>query len=214
MTDCIRKEQTPGGFTVEVVYDPEPMNPCQAWDLLGTVALDKHMPRGRYNFGNEHLDSTRLREIGLSEDYIKLPIFLYDHSGITINTSGFSCTWDSGCVGLIYVSREKALKEYSVERIDPAVLARVLDLLRAEIETLDRYLTGQVFGFRVLDPEGEEIDSCYGYYGTVDECMAEGMSMAQYYEAKALEGRRRNWRKALREARERRYWAARGVATA
>ena len=33
-----------------------------------------------------------------------LPLYLYDHSGITMNTCGFSCPWDSGQVGWIYAS--------------------------------------------------------------------------------------------------------------
>jgi len=211
MSDYIRKETTPSGFTVEVVYDPDPMNPCQEWDQLGTVALDK---RSRYDFGNERLDSARLQEIGTSEDYVKLPIYIYDHSGITINTTGFSCPWDSGCVGLIYVHKDKVLKEYDVERVTPELRARVQTMLRGEIEELDKYLTGQVYGWRVLDTAGDARDSCWGYFGTPDECLQEGLCVVKHYEKEALEERRQNWRNALREAREARYWATRDVATA
>jgi hypothetical protein len=211
MSDYIRKETTPSGFTVEVFYDPHPDNPCTEWDQLGTVALDK---RSRYSFGNERLDSARLQEIGTSEDYVKLPIYIYDHSGITINTTGFSCSWDSGCVGLIYVHKDKLYQEYDTKRITPKLRERVLTTLRGEIEDLDRYLTGQVYGWRVLDPEGNDLESCYGYFGTVDDCLQEGLCVAKHYEEEALEERRQNWRKALREAREARYWATRDVATA
>jgi hypothetical protein len=211
MSDYIRKETTPSGFTVEVIYDPEPMNPCKEWDQLGTVALDK---RSRYDFGNERLDRERLQEISKSGDYLKLPIYIYDHSGITINTTGFSCPLDSGCIGLIYVHKDKVRKEYSTKRITPTVREQALNALRAEIETLDQYLTGQVYGFRVLDPEGEEVDSCYGYFGPVDDCLDAGRDAAQHYEKQALEARRLSWRKALAEAREARYWAARDVVTA
>ena len=39
-----------------------------------------------------------------------LPLYLYDHSGITMNTCGFSCPWDSGQVlSLIHISG-KSLK--------------------------------------------------------------------------------------------------------
>jgi hypothetical protein len=34
-------------------------------------------------------------------------LYLYDHSGITISTSPFSCGWDSGQVGFIYLTRQK-----------------------------------------------------------------------------------------------------------
>lgn len=37
----------------------------------------------------------------ISQKFLMLPLYLYDHSGITMNTTGFSCPWDSGQVGWI-----------------------------------------------------------------------------------------------------------------
>ena len=44
----------------------------------------------------------------ISQKYLMLPLYLYDHSGITMNTTGFSCPWDSGQVGWIYAFKEDA----------------------------------------------------------------------------------------------------------
>jgi len=49
--------------------------------------------------------------------HIILPLYLYDHSGITMNTTGFSCGWDSGQVGYIVMSYEKIRKEYNWKNI-------------------------------------------------------------------------------------------------
>ena len=38
-------------------------------------------------------------------------------------------------------------------------------ILESEIETWDTYLRGDVYGFVAEDPEGEQIDSCWGFYG-------------------------------------------------
>ncbi len=43
--------------------------------------------------------------------YVILPLYLYDHSGITMNTSGFHCNWDSGQVGWIYASKKTFIDE-------------------------------------------------------------------------------------------------------
>ena len=40
-----------------------------------------------------------------------LPLYLYDHSGITISTTPFGDPWDSGRVGFIYMTREEMLAE-------------------------------------------------------------------------------------------------------
>ena len=44
----------------------------------------------------------------LNEHYVILPLYLFDHSGISISTGSFHDPWDSGQVGFIYASKEKA----------------------------------------------------------------------------------------------------------
>ena len=41
-----------------------------------------------------------------TDKYVILPLYLYDHSGITISTGPFSCPWDSGQVGWIYAPKD------------------------------------------------------------------------------------------------------------
>lgn len=47
----------------------------------------------------------------IRKKFIILPLYLYDHGGITISTRPFSCPWDSGQVGYIYASKDKFRKE-------------------------------------------------------------------------------------------------------
>jgi len=72
---------------------------------------------------------------------ISLPVYLYDHSGITVSTCPFSCPWDSGQVGIIYVLKEKVREEFSVDRISEQLEKKVIDILESEIKNLDQYLT-------------------------------------------------------------------------
>jgi hypothetical protein len=41
-----------------------------------------------------------------------LPLYMYDHSGISISTSPFGCRWDSGQIGFVLVSKKQALEEF------------------------------------------------------------------------------------------------------
>ena len=68
-----------------------------------------------------------------------LPLYLYDHSGITMNTCGFSCPWDSGQVGWIYA--DKAMIEQEHGKITPEILEKVRQTLEAEVKEYDYYLT-------------------------------------------------------------------------
>lgn len=98
-----------------------------------------------------------------------LPLYLYDHGGITIRTSSFSCSWDSGQVGWIYVTKTRLRKELEVEQITKDIIRQAEKILRAEVETYDQYLTGKVYGFTVYEAEDgcfAELESCGGFYGS------------------------------------------------
>lgn len=106
------------------------------------------------------------------KNYISLPLYLYDHGGITMNTGGFSCGWDSGQVGFIYVLKSDIRKEYKWKHITKKRIAQIKEYLRGEVKTYDQYLTGDVWGYIVQDDEGNEYDSCWGFYGQ-EFCEAE-----------------------------------------
>lgn len=91
-----------------------------------------------------------------------LPVYMYDHSGLTVNTTGFSCRWDSGLLGWIYTSHDKVKKEFG--SITPETIQKAENLLNGEVKDYDNYLTGQCYGFRLYKKD-EEIDSCWGFMG-------------------------------------------------
>jgi hypothetical protein len=179
-------EKTIGRYKIEVIQDTDPMNPRKEYDNLGTMVCFHN----RYDLGDSHdLDIDYRYYSGWKEmkrDIIKrfnagvvLPLFLYDHSGITISTRPFSCPWDSGQVGFIFISKEKMRYEYSYKRVSHKLTRRVKGYLKAEVETYDQYLTGDVWGYCItnIDTE-EEIESCWGYYGH-DYCMEEAESIVR-----------------------------------
>lgn len=110
-----------------------------------------------------------LIESAVRSGYVILPLYLYDHSGITMSTGQFACPWDSGQVGYIICDNETIEREWGGD----------LDLaekcLRGEVSVYDDYITGNVYGFIVEERETcdvngecddwEEVDSCWGFYG-------------------------------------------------
>ena len=114
--------------------------------------------------------------------YVMLPIHAYEHSGITISSSGRHAGWDSfdsGQLGFIYVSKEKCMKEWKVKRWTKKFEEKILSILEGEIKTYDQYLTGDVHGYMIYRPDDEDcdkcVDSCWGFYGEKD-CMDEAKS--------------------------------------
>lgn len=180
------------------IYQDECGESPREWDNLGTMVCWHN----RYNLGDVQLgdrnfvkgkpyfyDIDDLNEF-LKENkdkLIVLPLYLYDHSGITMSTSNrrypFNDGWDSGCVGVIYVTYETIREEYGWKVITRARQEQIKEYLRNEVEVYDDYLTGNVYGYEVFcdnhDPEHEEsIDSCWGFYG--DNWKGNGL-LAQAY---------------------------------
>lgn len=201
-TYYITQETLPNGYTVKTRYDDSPESPRE-WDNAGTVVLVNSC---RYDFGDETADADTIRAIMADPAVIALPVYMYDHSGITINTTGFSCGWDSGMVGCIYISKTKAVQEWGKKICTAKVRTRAIAFLRGEIETLDQYITGTVYAFEVYDRDNELVDSCFGYYGHESDCFRDGVFAANAladHEDKA----------AAIEAAESLYWAERDCVT-
>lgn len=151
---------TRGGETLRIYVDEHAESPRQ-WDNLGTMVCF----HGRHVLGDAHkLDIEAAKAIEADKSVISLPLYLYDHSGITMRTTPFSCPWDSGKVGFIYVTKAKALKEMGWKTLTSKRVAKLLEVLKSEVATYDQFLTGDVYGF-TLHKDGEETDSCWGFYG-------------------------------------------------
>lgn len=114
----------------------------------------------RYSLG-DHQPSEDPRE-WLKENgpfFVCLNLYLYDHSGITISTTPFSCPWDSSQVGCIVVKAEDVRKEFGVKGLNQHHRDKVIKILEAEVKAYDQYLRGAVWGFEYGD------DSCWGFFG-------------------------------------------------
>lgn len=171
------------GLTVTIDYDQDAESPRE-WDNLGTmICWHRNYILGDRKRGEKMpFDSpSDFQEWADSKDSdvaLCLPLYLYDHSGITMSCSPFSCPWDSGQVGYIYITREKIRHEYSCKRISKKLLERVRGYLVSEVGTYDLFLTGQVYGYTVTDANGENVDSCWGFLG-MDTVKDEATSAAK-----------------------------------
>ena len=152
------------GYTIRIEQDEDAQNPRTEHDNVGTMVCFHH----KYRLGDKHsYDKAdfnswdELKERLIADGaHIILPLYLYDHSGITMNTSGFTCRWDSGQVGFIFCLKEQVQAEWDGD--DEKAKA----YLESEVKTYDDHLTGNVYGYKITSPEGKDLDdSCWGYFG-------------------------------------------------
>lgn len=143
--------------------DLDPPSPLE-WDNLGVIATWHK----RYNLGDEQPkeDPTEFLK-NLPVGTIHLPIYMYDHSGLTLSTSPFNCPWDSGQLGFIYATPD------NIEKLGVS-LENVEAQLQNEVAIYNDYVQGNVYGysrFKIVTcpncshEEKKIIDSCCGFYG-------------------------------------------------
>lgn len=195
-------EQFDGKFyRAKIEYDDDPQNPREEWDHACTMVCFHR----RYNLGDKHdfadpESFDEWREEHEDEIAAILPLYLYDHSGITMSTGRFSCPWDSGQVGYIYLTKEAfkecQLKKWTGCKKHVEIAERIL---KSEVEEYDQYISGQVYLFDIFelveDQDGDQIegedavDSCCGFFG-LDHCIEEAKAALKHLEesrAKSLE---------------------------
>jgi hypothetical protein len=160
------------GAVLRVFYEDNMADGPRDWDNLGTMACWHRS----YNLGDENnwRDPEEFemwwQDEGEPEGGIRLPLYLMDHSGISMRATDFGDPWDSGQVGWIYVTRMKLQSEYRDGVPDADTIKQYL---KGEVETYDQYLRGDVYGFVLEDADGETIDSVWGFYG--DDFVNNGM---------------------------------------
>jgi hypothetical protein len=184
-------------FELKIEQDNDPINPRTDWDNITTMICfhkrydlgDKH----DYKKGNMFSGLDELKE-QIESDYKVLmikPLYLYDHSGITISTSSFNDRWDSGQVGWVFIDEKQwKLMMGNDTDINEERLSEIID---SDVKTYDQYITGEVYRYTIYEIEtcslGHEhknyVEGCGGYFGE-EECENEGKSVLQHLEKEVV----------------------------
>lgn len=193
-------------YTLTINVDEFPDDP-RNWDNMCTIVCWHN----RYNLGDKHTfndadefceslcykvlhkDHDDFYHLNLQEkinmlndsDLILIkPINMYEHGNITVSTSNaypYNDRWDAGCIGFIYITKEKILKETLNTAENWKETADTL--IEAEMTTYDDYCRGDVYDFTLTKKvikqdvcphcgevineyvEDEIVESCGGFYG-------------------------------------------------
>jgi hypothetical protein len=94
---------------------------------------------------------------------VMLPVYLYDHSGLVLSTTPFSCPLDSRQVGFIFFERDM-LKAFGAKIATKKVKERMLRYLQADIAEYSAYLNNEVYEWQ-LYVNDELVDRRDDYYG-------------------------------------------------
>jgi len=162
----IAKYRNKQGDILIIERDPDPLSPRTVWDNLGSFMVKDNCPYVKpeveciLNFYSRDADEKLLEKAG----YIFLPVYVFDHSGVSMSTKAFGCPWDSGQLGYYVVAKEKVRKEYKRKHISPSLRKQVLAVMDSEVREYNDFINGDIYGYCLEDANGKELDSCWEYH--------------------------------------------------
>lgn len=153
-------------YKLVVGYDEYPDNPRKWGEPLTKMVCfhNRHSLGDKHSYRQSDYSSwAELKEAILKEENAVLikPLYIFDHSGISISATPFSCPWDSGQVGFVYITQETKEKNALSDE-------QTQELLDAEVRGYDRYLIGEVYSYKILELNTETLElecvtNCGGY---------------------------------------------------
>jgi len=166
-------------YVAEIINDEDCYNPRTDYSLGTLIAF-----HSRYDLSdNDNWDKEELISYVEQDDVLALPIYMYEHSGIALSTSAFSCKWDSGQIGYIFVSYEDIIKEYG--RLDIENATKVLEY---EVKEYSQYVNGECYGYIIYEKDKDfqdHLESCFGFIG-YDYIEEEVKSILKHLEQKEI----------------------------
>lgn len=155
------RSEVKNGVRLTIKVDEDGWNPREDWNVSTFICS-----HNGYLLGDEHdINSDdyssweEFLEKGIKKKYNDIvfikPLYLYDHSGITISDEPFSCRWDSGQVGYVILTKSKIRNNYGVKYVTKKILDKAIKLYKHELKEYDHYLRGECYGFIL-----EEVRHC------------------------------------------------------
>lgn len=153
------------GFFLGVGQDEVSLDDAREYRVANMVCSHRRYSLGdeqaqnieQYENWNEWLEVELLSIHG--DNLFCLPLYLYDHSGLIMNTTGFNCRWDSGQVGWIYILKAD-LETFSYFENEDELETRAIEIMEEEVEIYNMYLTGEVYYFELFQ---KNICECCGH---------------------------------------------------
>lgn len=177
------------GLSVEIHYDPDPLNPRREYEHETTMALFHR----RYDLGDKDhgIDADDFDGWNEMRQHIEkklkavviLPVYLIDHSGLAVRSGPFfedPGGWDSGVVGFIFQTAKGIREQWCLPRnkkLTDEQITAALNGLEIEISEYNDYLTDNCYGYDIED-DGEHLESCWGFLGDDTYCKTEAIAMA------------------------------------
>lgn len=140
------------GHTIIILPDDDMEDPRNWSSMKMVTSKNNHYIRSDFEFD----EKTDLNDIANPDENWQIPAFAYIHGKVALSTGKFSCPWDSGQIGFVIAPKSV----YPDEQ-------KAVEGAKTFLSSLAAYINGEGVGY-VIEKDGEEIDSCFGFYSVDD----------------------------------------------
>lgn len=156
------------GYTIDVTVEFLEIDPRE-YDNLATLMLfhKRYAVANETDFQMIDFGSWGEAKAAIIKKYKPVwiaPVYGYSHSGLDmglqIQPYWYQYSWDGGCLGFAFVTRERVLEVTGEKRITAAVRNRIATLVANELSEYVKYINGvPSFGYEITDADGEVLDT-------------------------------------------------------
>ncbi len=144
------------GYTITVEQDENPLNPDEMGENV--VFLSTNHRDFKMDPPKDVTDNINWKQ------WKKFPLYAYIHSGVSLSLRNdiypFNDRFDACQVGNVFVKKSKR-KGFNLEEV-----------AQSYVNAWNDFLSGDVWVY-IIDKDGEQIDSCGGFYSDVEFVMDE-----------------------------------------
>lgn len=175
------------GCVIELHYDTEPMSPRE-WTQLGTIITwgrdsgwgDETLKYEPYDTDYSTIRwAVRIRREREATVVIPVQSSDYGSSGCQINI----CDWDNANAVILDTPRGReecwGAPQADLREVTALDREQIRESLGYEIQEMDTWARGEVYGFIVESADGETLESVWGFMG--DDGLKEAKSEAESY---------------------------------
>jgi hypothetical protein len=149
MTDAIYRETDPKSkATISIYVHGDIRNPFGEDEGLPDIVTWIRS----YNFTTDKTYSKYTPEEFLELGYTVMPLYATIHGGISFYAYKPNDIWDSGFAGFMYFKDTYPNQNTELD-------------FKGALELLNDYCMGNCYGYSITNSEGEELDSCWGFFG-------------------------------------------------
>ena len=115
MTYNLKRPETNELYRLRLEQDTDAESP-RDWENAGKMVCfhKRYLLPNEGDYNRDHFESWGELEAQLIADGAKviLPMYMYDHSGLSVRTTPFQCPWDSGQIGFIYLDQKSITENW------------------------------------------------------------------------------------------------------